>query len=520
MSRSYRFAGLAGAAVVAAGGAWSTLSLGERAVARPAPPKPVVITPEATQAADSVTEFTFDLYRRTAEGSDGNVFLSPYSAYGALLMVAEGARGQTAEEIGAVLHFPDSARVASSTDLPWKTTPQLQGFSTLGRSLAPAEGPQVAALREKLAALEAELAKVQKQTAVAIQNGRGGDFQRESKLVEEVNALRSSLDPYELRIANAVWVDADFTLRKPYLAAVTEDYGATAKTANFRTRPEEEREAINAWASDQTNGRITDILAPGTITPLTRLVLTNAVFFKGEWTDPFEEQWTKEEDFTVANGETSKCMLMGDWREARYAEYRPDGTPNGLEKAPPPEGSPFKFQWKWADNPDGWKVLELPYKGGRLAFVALLPGRADGVAALEQRLTADSLKAWLAGVSSQSVQLNLPRFKMKEQYELGPQLSGLGMAAAFAPGGLTGVSDDLEAKQLFISQVIQATFVELNEKGTEAAAVTALPAPAAAAFDPEPEPPPPVFRADHPFVFLIRDVQTGAVLFIGRVAQP
>jgi len=517
MSKSYRVAGLAGAAVVAAGGIWAVFSSGE--AVRPKAPESVAITPEATQAADSVSEFTFDLYRKVAEGKDGNVFLSPYSAYGALLMVAEGARGQTAEEIGSVLHFPGSARDAVNSETPWRTTPQLKGFSTLGRSLAPAEGDHVAAQRKELGALEAELAKLQKQTEQAIRNGRNGDFQRERKLVDQVNALRSSLDAYELRVANAVWIDAGFPLRKQYLSAVTQDYGATAMTCDFRSRPDEERVVINEWASEQTKGRIKDILSPGMITPLTRMVLTNAVYFKGEWTDPFEESWTKEENFTAADGKVSKCMLMSDWRGARYAEYRPDGTPNGLEKAPPPEGSRFKFQWKWADNPDGWKVLELPYKGDRLTLVAILPGRADGVANLEKRLDAKALATWLHEAKSESVQIFLPRFKMQEQYELGSQLAGLGMAAAFSPGGLTGVSDDADTKDLFISQVIQATFVELNEKGTEAAAVTALPAPTAAAPDPEPEPPPPVFRADHPFVFLIRDTKTGAVLFVGRVAK-
>jgi serpin B len=189
-------------------------------------------------------------------------------------------------------------------------------------------------------------------------------------------------------------------------------------------------------------------------------------------------------------------------------------------KGPAPAGSPFKFEWKWADNPDGWKLLELPYKGDRLSFVAILPGKPDGVPDVERRLNQKAFAKWLEGMSGQDVQISLPRFRMKQQFELGGQLAAMGMPSAFAPGGLTGVSDDSDAQQLMISQVIHSTFVELNEKGTEAAAVTAMPAPASAALDPEPPKPPAVFRADHPFVFLIRDTKTGAILFMGRMATP
>jgi serpin B len=315
-------------------------------------------------------------------------------------------------------------------------------------------------------------------------------------------------------------VDSQFPLRKDFLDAVTGDYGATARTVDFRNKPEAERGVMNDWASEQTNGRIQDVLAPGTITELTRLVLMNAVYFKGEWTDPFDAEQTKEQPFITADGSESKCMLMWDWRGARYAEYRPDGETNGYVKGPAPEGSPYKFEWKWADNPDGWKLLELPYKGDRLSFVAILPGKPDGVADVERRLNQETVSKWLEGMSGQDVQISLPRFKMKQEFELGSQLAALGMPSAFAPGGLTGVSDDPDAQLLMISQVIHSTFVELNEKGTEAAAVTAMPAPAAAALDPEPPKPPAVFRADHPFVFLIRDTKTGAILFMGRMATP
>jgi serpin B len=135
-------------------------------------------------------------------------------------------------------------------------------------------------------------------------------------------------------------------------------------------------------------------------------------------------------------------------------------------------------------------------------------------------MTAETFSKWLAGMSEQEVQVHLPRFKMRQQLELNSHLKRLGMPAAFEPGGLTGLSDRTDARELFISQVIHSTFVELNEKGTEAAAVTAVPAPLAAPVDREPPKPPAVFRADHPFLFVIRDAKTDAILFIGRTVAP
>jgi serine protease inhibitor len=509
---------LTGSAAAMALGGWTVFSAGERVA--PRPPAPAPITEAAKEAAVMVDEFNFDLYRAIAAERDGNLFLSPYSVSGCLLMAAEGARGTTAEEIGHILHFPETARVAGNAERPWNTKPQLTAFGDLNRSLRPIDGPEVAAGRKRLKTLEGQLATLQKKIQVEI---RGGKFDRhadEQRLVDEINTLRTQLDPYELRVANALWVDSQFPLRKDFLDVVTGDYGATARTVDFRNRPDAERIVMNDWASEQTNGRIQDVLAPGSITELTRLVLMNAVYFKGEWTDPFDAAQTKEQPFIVADGSESKCMLMWDWRGARFAEYRPDGESNGLVKAPPPDGSPYKFEWKWADNPDGWKLLELPYKGDRLSFVAILPGKPDGVAEVERRLNQETVAKWLEGMSGQEVQISLPRFKMKQQFELGGPLAAMGMPSAFSPGGLTGVSDDSDAQLLMISQVIHSTFVELNEKGTEAAAVTAMPAPASAAPDLEPPKPPAIFRADHPFVFLIRDTKTGAILFMGRMATP
>ncbi|MBX3440996.1 MAG: serpin family protein [Planctomyces sp.] len=481
--------------------------------------KPAPITADARQTANSLSEFSYDVYRTIGKNRTGNVFISPYSVAGALLMVAEGARGDAAEEIGAVLHFPDSVRRSGDAERPWDTLSQLQGFATLTNSLAPAGERTTAQNRERLAKLEQELADVQKAAKAEIRTGRFGNPRREQQLVDEVNALRAGINPYELRVANSVWVDKGFPLTKAYLQAVTGDYGATARPCDFRNRAEAERETMNAWAAEQTRGRIRDPLGPGSVTSDMRVLLMNAVYFKGEWTDPFDEGRTAPKDFFAADGSTLQCQLMDGWRDANYIELRPDGAVNELVQVPAPEDSEFEFLWQWADNPDGLKLVELPYKGGRLSLLALLPNRVDGLAALEDRLTAAQVGTWVESMRSQRVHVLLPRFKMQGQYELTSTLSALGMTRAFVPGGLTGFSDDPEATALALTGAIQATFVELNEKGTEAAAVTVFPAPMAA-LRREPPKPLPEFRADHPFLFVIQDRETGSPLFIGRVENP
>jgi len=510
---------LAGVAIATAVTAIAVRTHFSRAEQPPERPHEVVVTPEAAGAAKSVTDFTFDLYRRVADKQPDNVFISPYSVAAALLMVSEGAKGETAAEIGRVLRFPESTLNKDNIEHPWNTTSQLKAFGSLSRSLTPGDKASPAKLKSQLKTLESQLAAVQ----ARLQKGNDrspDDFQKERELVEQVNALRGRIDPYELRIANALWVDQDFPLRKAYLAAVTGDYGATARPSDFRHNPEQEREAINAWASEQTKGKITEVLGPGSVTTAMRLLLTNAVYFKGAWVDPFEEENTKEEDFIAAQGRKSKVPLMSAWRDARFAEFRPDGSVNGYEKGPAPDGSEFDYSWQWADNPEGWKVLELPYEGDRLSFVAILPNSPEGVRDLEKRLDTEAVSQWIETLQMQEVRQFLPRFRLENQYDLRSDLTELGMPSAFAPGGLTGVSDDPEAKLLAISGAIHVTFVEVNEKGTEAAAVTAFPAPASAPAEQEPPKPPAVFRADHPFVFLIRDVKSGAILFIGRMAQP
>ena len=218
-----------------------------------------------------------------------------------------------------------------------------------------------------------------------------------------------------------------------------------------------------------------------------RLVLTNAVYFKGDWTDPFKKEQTKNEDFRLSAQQTVKAPLM----HARHS---------------------FKYAMA-----DGVQILELPYGDGSLSMLALLPENKDGLADLEARLTFANWQQWTSGLAPQQVIVYLPRFRTTSQFGLAPVLKAMGMTTAFEPrtadfSGMTGGRD------LYISAVLHKAYVDVNEEGTEAAAATGIVMrPTAIRLPPHK---PPVFRADHPFLFAIRDNRNGAILFLGRVANP
>ncbi len=217
-------------------------------------------------------------------------------------------------------------------------------------------------------------------------------------------------------------------------------------------------------------------------------MLTNAVYFKGDWTDPFRKNLTKDEDFHLSSQQTVKAPLMHTRHHFRYAAS------------------------------DGLQVLELPYGDRSLSLIVLLPEKKDGLAKLEERLTFANWQQWTQNLSSQDVIVFLPRFKTTTQFEMNPLLQSLGITSAFNPqmadfSGMTGGRD------FYVSAVLHKAYVDVNEEGTEAAAATGIIMRATAVRVPRPEEPP-VFRADHPFVFAIRDNRNGAVLFIGRLADP
>jgi serpin B len=235
----------------------------------------------------------------------------------------------------------------------------------------------------------------------------------------------------------------------------------------------------------QTNGKIKDLIPPESLGAMTRLVLTNAVYFKGDWVQPFQKRNTREEDFTVSAQEKVKVPLMHQQMKMGYAE---EGT---------------------------FQVLELPYAGRELSMVVLLPKKVDGLPELEKAITVDKLASLLSNLPVREVNTYLPKFKLETSFGLNPTLEALGMKRAFSrEADFSGISS---AEALYISAVLHKAYVDVNEEGTEAAAATAVVTRAMAVRRPQPVP---VFRADHPFLFLICDTRAGSVLFMGRLTNP
>jgi serpin B len=294
---------------------------------------------------------------------------------------------------------------------------------------------------------------------------------------------------YELRVADALWAQQDARFLPNYLQLMQSDYGADFHRVDFKTQPEAVRGTINRWVEQQTNNRIQNLIGPGVLTPMTRLVLTNAIYFKGTWRNPFEKGATQDGEFHLSAAQTATAPLMH--RTGAYRYY---------------DGGAFQ-------------ELELPYEGDDLAMVVLLPKQTDGLPALEQRFTAAAAQQWIDELApAHKVILTLPRFTMTQQFELSGTLSAMGMPQAFTPAadfsGMTG------KPELSISAAIHKAFIDVNEEGTEAAAATSTVMVATAMLRPAQEPPPIIFRADHPFLFMIRDTKTGGILFMGRVEDP
>ena len=296
---------------------------------------------------------------------------------------------------------------------------------------------------------------------------------------------------YALSVADALWAEKDEKFLPAYLHLVQTNYGAGFHAVDFKSAPDSARATINQWVEKQTNDKIQNLLGPGTVTPLTRLILTNAIYFKAAWADQFSKDATGDKDFHLSVGKTIQAPTM---RHARGYEY-------------------FKGP--------SFQALLMPYEKGEVSMLILLPDDIDGLPALERSLTAENLEKWIASLSyAHEVIVSLPRFKITQQFELSSTLEGLGLKAAFDPDAadFSAMTGD---RSLVISAAIHKAYIDLDENGTEAAAATAVVMEMAMAAPPLAPPPPPIiFTADHPFLFLIRDNASGAILFMGRVTDP
>jgi serpin B len=382
-----------------------------------------------TQLVAGNSAFAFDLYLNLRQ-QDGNLFFSPYSISSALAMTYAGARGDTEAQMARALHY------------------------TLGQ-----EG-----LHPAFNALDLVL------------NSAGSGADKGS---------------FTLRSVNSLWAQQDYKFLPPFLDVLGRNYGAGLRLVDYKDsgHREQARLAINDWVKTATADKIPELINQGVLDENTRLVLANAIYFKGDWLAPFDAH-SPEAPFTRLDGSMATSHLMFRHAPAAYAA----GT--------------------------DYQAVELPYQGGpagaAVSLVLLLPP-AGQFAAFEQSLTADKVNGIMAALQTADVELFMPRFKYDTRLSLSDALAALGMPLAFDASradfsGATGQRD------LFISKVIHKAFVAVDEKGTEAAAATGVVMGLTSA-QPNPQQPV-VVKADHPFVFLIRDQQTGSILFVGRVVDP
>ena len=308
-------------------------------------------------------------------------------------------------------------------------------------------------------------------------------------LLSDLNAPH---DGYKLRVANALWAQQGYVFRDEFLNMTKSDYGAGFNTVDFKGATEASRITINEWVQQKTEDKIKDLLSRDAISGSTKLVLTNAIYFKGDWQAQFDKAQTKDEEFHLSSERKVIAPLMH--REDRF-NYFNGGT---------------------------FQALEIPYKSTELSMIVFLPNEVSGLPALEASLTAMSMRQWLGQLRPASkVILTVPKFKMTHEFLLGDTLIAMGMPLAFRDGSadFTGMTGDTH-RRLFISAVIHKAYIDVNEEGTEAAAATAVVMGGATAMAPGFRPQPIVFRADHPFFFVIRDNPSGGILFMGRVTDP
>jgi serpin B len=312
------------------------------------------------------------------------------------------------------------------------------------------------------------------------------------------NDINSGSDKYELRTGNALWVQKDYQLLEEYLSNVERYYGGKASNLDFVNEPEKSRETINTFIEEQTNNRIEDLIPKGVLGAMTRVVLTNAVYFKGDWVWEFDEKDTRDMDFHISLNETVQTPMMN------------------ME--------PAEAEFNYADL-NKLKILELPYKGEKLSMLILLPkqGQSYDVETGKSisynytlddiELSAQKLEEYKSEMKETKLdKISLPKFEFETKYFLVDTLKEMGMPSAFGNADFSGIDG---TKNLVISDVIHQAFVKVDEKGTEAAAATAIVMKETSAMIQRNE-----FIADHPFIFLIQDKETGNILFFGKMKNP
>lgn len=352
--------------------------------------------------------------------SEGNLFFSPYSISTALAMTYAGARGNTKEQMAKTLRF-----------------------SLDQENLHPAC----------------------------------------ARLKTWMNQLQES-GGIRLHVANSLWPQEGYKFLDEYLSLVKKHYGASITPIDYEHAPETARKTINQWIENKTQHKIKDMIQSGVLDPLTTLVLTNAIYFKGTWVSRFDAGDTYDMNFYVSPTQYVQTPMMSQMEKVKYAQL------------------------------ESLQILELPYVGDGLSMLILLPRITEGLGPLEQSLSVKSVQAWRGRLRKRKVNIYLPKFKMTCQFRLDGKLRAMGMVDAFSlpPADFSGMTG---TRDLFITAAIHKAYADVDEEGTEAAAGTAMVAPRSGGIRWPPE-----FRADHPFLFLIQENRTGSILFMGRVADP
>jgi serpin B len=403
-----------------------------------------VLSPEAPRddlraLAAGNNAFAFDLYQAMPDEGE-NFLYSPYSLSVALAMVYAGARGQTEQQMADTLHF----------ELPQERLHP--AFNALGLELD----------------------------------------SRSHGATQEASGENVEKSGFELNIANAVWGQAGYSFLPEYLDLLALNYGAGVRLVDFQADPLAAVDAINQWVSEETEGRIRDIL--DRLGRDTILVLANAIYFDAAWALPFDEADTRDEPFYLLDGEEEKVPLMHQRSDFSYTEG------------------------------DGYQAIQLPYENGNVAMVILLP-REGRFREIEERLTGGWVQSVVSGFSAHDVILTMPKFSFETPVlNLAATLEAMGMPDAFSKrdADFSAVAQLQPDEVIYISQVLHKAFIEVDEKATEAAAavVVEVEIEVGLVIGAPTVPPPIIMNIRRPFIFLIRDIKTNTILFVGRVVDP
>ncbi|XP_056155016.1 leukocyte elastase inhibitor-like isoform X3 [Lampris incognitus] len=416
----------------------------------------------STPLSEANTTFSLDLLKKlTEEKKTGNVFYSPLSISSALAMVMLGARGNTATQMSEVLCF-------SKAEKPRETGAEQMQMQ---------QQVQISKLPLHLLTASLQLQKAEGDVHVGF-----------AKLMSELNRPGT---PYSLSLANRLYGEQSYQFVEEFLGETRKHYNAELVPVDFRTNSERARVDINTWVEKQTQDKIKNLLKKGIVDEMTRLVLVNAIYFKGNWDKQFKADLTSDSTFRLNKNETKTVKMM--YQKGKF---------------------PLTF------IPEvNCQILEMPYTGKDLSMVIILPNDMEdnttGLEKIESKLTYESFVDWTRPdmMDKIEVKVGLPRFKMEETYDMNAILTSMGMRDAFDQrcSDFSGMST---ANDLVLSTVVHKAFVEVNEEGTEAAAATA------AVMMTRSSRMPAAFIADHPFLFFIRHNSSSSILFAGRYCSP